>query len=91
MHETLEAEHLHEHIFGPIRRDYLPLRVTDTLGEAMARLRVQRLHEKVVYFYVNDEDRRGRFPSSLVHNAALLLQPGRLDARISHGSGKDRR
>jgi magnesium transporter len=56
MQETLGAEHIHEPIFAHIRRDFVPLRVSQTVGEAMAGLRGQQLGEKVVYLYVVDDE-----------------------------------
>lgn len=58
MHEALGAEHLDEPIFAHLRRDYVPLDISLTVGEALARLRGQPLGEKIVYFYVVDAEGR---------------------------------
>jgi magnesium transporter len=56
MQDTLGAEHLHERIFAHIRRDYVPLNVRQTVGEALLTLRGQQLADKVVYLYVVNDD-----------------------------------
>lgn len=58
MAEPLGSEHLDEPIFGYLRRDFVPLNARLTVGEALERLRQQNLGEKIIYFYVvDDEDR----------------------------------
>lgn len=50
------ADHLDEPLFGYIRRDFIPLSTTQTVGEALSFLRSQRLGERLIYFYVTDPD-----------------------------------
>ena len=58
MQETLGAQHLDEPIFAHLRRDFVPLRVNLRVGEALQSLHSQQLGEKIIYFYVvDDEDR----------------------------------
>ncbi len=58
MHEPLGLEHLDEPIFAHLRRDFVPLLVTLTVGEALERLRSTQLGEKIIYFYVVDDNDR---------------------------------
>jgi magnesium transporter len=46
----------HEPLFAYLRRDFTPLRATQTVGEALEFLRLQQLGERLIYFYVTDEN-----------------------------------
>jgi magnesium transporter len=56
MSETLGREHLDEPIFAHLRRDFVPLNSTLRVGEALERLRSMPLGERIIYFYVVDDD-----------------------------------
>ena len=58
MDQPLGPEHFSEPIFAHLRRDFIPLKETLTIGEALDRLRSQSLGEKIVYCYVVDADDR---------------------------------
>jgi Mg/Co/Ni transporter MgtE len=71
---SLGSEHLSDLIFPYVRRDYVPLRVDVTIGEALDSLRSQELGEKIVYFYVVDED--GRLEGIVPTRRLLMSDPG---------------
>lgn len=54
----MTADHLNEPLAKHIRRDVTPLLERQTVGEALTFLRSQSLGERIVYFYVIDDDRR---------------------------------
>lgn len=78
MLEPLGRAHLDEPIFAHLRRDFVPLLTTWTVGEALARLRTQQLGEKIIYFYAVDEE--GRL-EGIVPTRRLLMSA--LDAPVS--------
>jgi magnesium transporter len=78
MPEPLGAEHLDEPIFAHLRRDFVPLNATLTVGEALESLRSQQLGEKIVYFYAVDAGRRLQ---GIVPTRRLLMSPP--EARIA--------
>ncbi|MBA3884570.1 MAG: magnesium transporter [Acidobacteria bacterium] len=80
MHATLGSEHLHEPSFAHLRRDYVPLHVNQTVGDAMVRLRGQQLGDKLVYFYVVDDD--GRLRGVVPTRRLLVSEPDTLLADI---------
>ena len=45
-------------LFGCLRRDITPLVQHQTVGDALALIRSQGLGERIVYFYVVDDDER---------------------------------
>ena len=77
MDQPLGPEHLEEPIFAHLRRDFVPLDVRLTAGEALERLRSQSLGEQIVYFYVVDDQER---LAGVVPTRRLLMAP--LDARL---------
>jgi magnesium transporter len=72
MHEPLGREHFDEPIFAHLRRDFVPLNATWTVGEALERLRTRDLGEKIVYFYAVDGN--GRL-EGIVPTRRLLMSP----------------
>ena len=48
MDQPLGPEHFDEPIFAHLRRDFVPLKETLTIGEALERLRSESLGEKIV-------------------------------------------
>jgi magnesium transporter len=58
MDQPLGPEHLDEPIFAHLRRDFVTLNAALTIGQALDRLRAASLGEKIVYFYVVDDDDR---------------------------------
>ncbi len=58
MDQPLGPEHFDEPIFGHLSRDFVPLNASLTVGQALERLRSRPLGEKIVYFYVVDDDDR---------------------------------
>ncbi|HEX6973922.1 MAG TPA: CBS domain-containing protein, partial [Vicinamibacterales bacterium] len=58
MDQPLGPEHLEEPIFAHLRRDFVTLNAQLTVGQALERLRTATLGEKIVYFYVVDDDER---------------------------------
>ena len=56
--QPLGSEHLEEPIFGHLRRDYVSLNASLTVGQALEELRTRQLGEKIVYFYVVDDEER---------------------------------
>jgi magnesium transporter len=59
-YEASTVAHLDDPILLHVRRDYVPLNVEQTVGEALESLRRQDLGERIVYFYVVDGDSRLR-------------------------------
>lgn len=55
MNGKLTAQNLNDPITGHIRKDITTLRDTETVLDAMNRLRGQELSEQIVYFYVLDD------------------------------------
>ena len=58
MNQALGEASLREPVTGFIRRDFVTLRTSMTVGDALAALRTERIGEKIVYFYVLDTDDR---------------------------------
>jgi magnesium transporter len=73
MPELLGREHLDEPIFAHLRRDFVPLNATWTVGEALENLRSQELGEKIVYFYAVDS--RGRLEGIVPTRRLLMSAP----------------
>jgi magnesium transporter len=73
--ERLTHDHLNDLLFGYLRRDFTALNVNHTVGAALDRLRVQPLGERIVYFYVVDDDERvvGVLPTRRL----LMADPGK--------------
>lgn len=69
----LRYEHLDEPLFGHLRRDFTALRLDQTVGSALMFLRARSLGERIVYFYVVDEDGKlvGVVPTRRLLMAAL--------------------
>jgi magnesium transporter len=83
-HVPLGSEHLDDLIFPYIRRDYVPLRVDVTVGQALESLRSQELGEKIIYFYV--VDREGRLEGIVPTRRLLMSDPGVMVADIMYPS-----
>lgn len=73
MPEPLGRAHLDEPIFAHLRRDFVPLDVTWTVGEALGRLRTQQLGEKIIYFYAVDAE--GRLEGIVPTRRLLMSEP----------------
>jgi len=58
MPEPLGRAHLDEPIFAHLRRDFVPLNVEWTVGDALTQLRTEQLGEKIIYFYAVDSEGR---------------------------------
>jgi magnesium transporter len=72
------ADHLHEPLFAYLRRDFTPLRTTQTVEEALAFLRSQQLGGRLIYFYVTDPG--GRLAGVIPTRRLLAADPSeRLD------------
>ena len=78
--EPLGSEHLNDLVFQYIRRDFVPVRADHTVGEALRALRSQELGEKIVYFYVVDQD--GRLTGILPTRRLLMSAPETLVGTI---------
>jgi magnesium transporter len=68
----LRYEHLDEPLFGHLRRDFTALLLNQTVGSALEHLRKEPLGERIVYFYVVDED--GKL-EGVVPTRRLLMAP----------------
>ncbi|HET7617286.1 MAG TPA: magnesium transporter [Vicinamibacterales bacterium] len=68
----LRYEHLDEPLFGHLRRDFTALLLNQTVGSALEHLRAEPLGERIVYFYVVDED--GKL-AGVVPTRRLLMAP----------------
>ena len=53
---SLPAPSLHDAVSSHLHRDFVPLRIEQTVLEAMTMLRGRQLGERIVYFYVVDDD-----------------------------------
>ncbi|MEO7270907.1 MAG: magnesium transporter [Vicinamibacterales bacterium] len=73
MLEPLGRAHLDEPIFAHLRRDFVALDVSWTVGDALARLRTQQLGEKIIYFYAVDRD--GRLEGIVPTRRLLMSEP----------------
>jgi len=73
MEIQITAENLHDPVLAYMRRDATTLRQEQTVQEALDELRQQELSERIVYFYVVDEDHRvlGVVPVRRLLNAGL--------------------
>lgn len=58
MENRITADNLHDPVLAYARRDATTLRKEQTVQEALNALRCQELSERIVYFYVVDEERR---------------------------------
>lgn len=76
----LDSQHLDDLIFQYIRRDFVPLRIDVTVGEALRSLRSQELGEKIVYFYVVDAE--GCLKGIVPTRRLLMSDPAALVAAI---------
>lgn len=54
----LEKDHLTEPVLSEARRDFVTLPQDITIGEALEQIRKKGVGEKIVYFYVVDEEER---------------------------------
>jgi magnesium transporter len=54
MPDAAALQYLDELLFGYLRRDFIPLLVTQTVDQALEFLRSQQLGERLIYFYVVD-------------------------------------
>jgi magnesium transporter len=68
-----EQEHLNQPVLDLARRDFSTLRLNLTVGEALASIRQRGLGERIVYFYVVDEEDRlqGVLPTRQLLTAPL--------------------
>jgi magnesium transporter len=73
MPEPLGREHLDEPIFAHLRRDFVPLHSSWTVGEALDKLRTRELGEKIIYFYAVDDD--GRLEGIVPTRRLLMSAP----------------
>jgi magnesium transporter len=80
MQEPLGAAHLDEPIFAHLRRDFVPIAVGATVGEALEHLRSQQLGEKIIYFYAVDGD--GRLQGIVPTRRLLMSGPATRIAAI---------
>ncbi|MCX7827044.1 MAG: CBS domain-containing protein, partial [Verrucomicrobiae bacterium] len=55
---TPKTEHLNEPVLAHARKDFTTLQQTWTVGQALDAIRREGAAEKIVYFYVVDEERR---------------------------------
>lgn len=53
---AVDNRHLNEPVVDYLRHDFTPLRLGQTVGEALSFLRSQQLGERLIYFYVIDHD-----------------------------------
>ena len=58
MAETAPGIELHESIARYARKDFASLRAAMTVGEALAAIRAHGVGERIIYFYVVDDDNR---------------------------------
>jgi magnesium transporter len=70
---TNNPAHLDDPVLPLVRKDYTALRQDVTVGEALIKIRQHGVGEKVVYFYVVDEDHRlaGVLPTRRLLTAPL--------------------
>lgn len=52
------ADHFHEPVADHVRKDFVRIRVTDTVGEALRRVQQNPVSGRIVYFYVVDHRER---------------------------------
>ena len=55
---TLAQDNLSDAVVKHVRQDFAALKVNQTVGEALESLRTQELAEKIVYFYVVDDEKK---------------------------------
>jgi len=55
MARLASADHFDELVLDHIRKDFVRVLVTDTVGEALARVQCSQVEGRIVYFYVVDE------------------------------------
>lgn len=72
--EALSHEHLDELLFPHLHRDFPTLRSADTVSEALASLRASSLGERIIYFYVVDQN--GRLAGVVPTRRLLMADPG---------------
>ncbi len=72
----LEKDHLTESVLSEARRDFVTLSQDITIGEALEQIRKEGVGEKIVYFYVVDDEERlvGVLPTRRL----LIEMPDRL-------------
>ncbi len=58
MAELSAAGHLDEPVLSHVRKDFVRVLVTDSVGEALARIQRRQVEGRIVYFYVVDEEDR---------------------------------
>ncbi len=80
MGPPLTQAHLSDPVTGYVHQDFTPLRVGQTVGEALAWLRLHPPAGRIIYFYVVDEDNRlqGVVPTRRL----ILNQPDRPLAEV---------
>jgi magnesium transporter len=72
MQQTLTAAVLNEPVTRYLRRDFVPLRVGQSVAEALSSLRQGQPQGRIIYFYVVDDE--GRL-QGVVPTRRLLLSP----------------
>jgi magnesium transporter len=72
MQQTLTAAVLNEPVVRHLRRDFVPLRVGQSVAEALSSLRQGQPQGRIIYFYVVDDE--GRL-QGVVPTRRLLLNP----------------
>ncbi|HXE56174.1 MAG TPA: magnesium transporter [Tepidisphaeraceae bacterium] len=71
--EKISHEQIHEPIAAFMRRDYTSLRVGQTIAEALDSLRQQPVGEKIIYFYVLEDD--GKLVGVVPTRRLLMSRP----------------
>jgi magnesium transporter len=71
--ENSQQEHLDQPVLGLVRLDFSTLRLNQTVGEALESIRQRGVGERIVYFYVVDEEERlqGVLPTRQLLTAPL--------------------
>jgi magnesium transporter len=83
----LEKDHLTESVLSEARRDFVTLPQKLTIGEALDQIREEGVSEKIVYFYVVDDEERlvGVLPTRrlLTERPDLLLRDAMITSVVS--------
>jgi len=82
MGKLSKAGHGDEPVLKYVRKDFVRIRASDTLGEALARIQRSQVDGRIVYFYVVDED--DRLVGVLPTRRLLLNPPETPVAEIMH-------
>lgn len=69
----VDSRHLTDPVMAHVRRDFTPLHEGQTVEEALASLRSQQLGERLVYFYVVDDE--GRLAGVIPTRRLLSAEP----------------